>query len=101
MKYAIIQNSGKQYIITPGKWYDIDYIKDGQVGDYISLNKILLIKKENDIILGKPFINNTIIYGKIIQQIKSKKITILKTKPKKNYTRTKGHRQLYTRLFIL
>ena len=35
-----------------------------------------------------------------IQQVKGKKITVLKTKPKKNYTRTRGHRTLYTRVQI-
>ena len=31
---------------------------------------------------------------------KGKKITVLKTKPKKRYTRTRGHRQSYTRIKI-
>ena len=100
MKYAIAQTSGKQFLIKPGHWYDVDFISNGNIGDIIYLNKILLFRNENKIQLGKPFLKNSKIAAKIIQQVKGKKITVLKTKPKKKYTRTKGHRQLYTRIQI-
>jgi large subunit ribosomal protein L21 len=100
MKYAIAQTSGKQFLVKPGEWYDVDYIKEGEVGDYVNFNKILLFRKENRIQLGYPFLENSQISGKIIQQVKGQKITVLKTKPKKKYTRTRGHRQRYTRVQI-
>jgi large subunit ribosomal protein L21 len=101
MKYAIAQTSGKQFLLKPGKWYDVDYIKNGTIGDFLSFNKILLFRKETKIQLGKPFLLSSKIPAKIIQEVvKGKKITVLKTKPKKNYTRTRGHRQMYTRVQI-
>ena len=100
MKYAIAQTSGKQFLIKPGQWYDVDFIRNGNIGDIIYLNKILLFRNENKIQLGKPFLKNSKIAAKIIQQVKGKKITVLKTKPKKRYTRTRGHRQAYTRVQI-
>lgn len=100
MKYAIAQTSGKQFMLQPGQWYDIDYISNGNVGDYIYLNKILFFRKDNNIQLGQPFLLNSQIPAKIIQQVKGPKITVLKTKPKKNYTRVRGHRQSYTRIQI-
>jgi large subunit ribosomal protein L21 len=100
MKYAIAQTSGKQFILKPGEWYDVDYIKNAKIGDYIWINKILFLKKNNQIQLGQPFLENSKIPAKIIQQVKGPKITVLKTKPKKKYTRTRGHRQCYTRVQI-
>jgi large subunit ribosomal protein L21 len=100
MKYAIAQTSGKQILVKPGQWYDVDYISEGNLGDVISLNKILFFRKENLVQLGKPFLENSQIPATIIQQVKGPKITVLKTKPKKHYTRTKGHRQKYTRIKI-
>ena len=38
--------------------------------------------------------------GKIIKTGKSKKIRVYKMKPKKNYRRTQGHRQPYTKVEI-
>ena len=46
MKYAIAQTSGKQFLIKPGQWYDVDFI-NGNLGDFIYLNKILK-KKFNE-----------------------------------------------------
>ena len=100
MKYAIAQTSGKQFLLKPGEWYDVDFIKKGKIGDYFYLKKILFFRKENKIQLGKPFLLNSEIPAKILQEVKGKKITVLKTKPKKKYTRTRGHRQLYTRVQI-
>jgi large subunit ribosomal protein L21 len=100
MRYAIAQTSGKQFLIKEGEWYDVDLINNGKTGDFIYLNKILFFRKENQIQLGKPFLENSKIPAKIIQEIKGSKITVLKTKPKKKYTRTRGHRQKYTRVQI-
>jgi large subunit ribosomal protein L21 len=100
MKYAIVQTSGKQFLVKPGEWYDIDFIHDGEIGDYIYLNKILFFRNETQIQIGRPFLTESKIPAKIIQHVKGKKITVLKTKPKKRYTRTRGHRQPYTRVQI-
>jgi len=100
MKYTIVQISGKQFLIKSGEWYDIDFIPNGKIGDFISFNKILLYRKRNKLQLGTPFLSTNKIFAKIIQQVKNPKITILKTKPKKKYTRIKGHRQLSTRIQI-
>jgi large subunit ribosomal protein L21 len=100
MKYAIAQTSGKQFWLKPGQWYDVDYINNANIGDFIYLNKILFYRQNNKIQLGKPFLLDSQIPAKIIQQVKDKKIMVLKTKPKKKYTRVKGHRQPYTRVKI-
>lgn len=100
MKYAIAQTSGKQFLVKPGQWYDVDFIENGELGDFIYLNKVLFFRKEDKVQLGKPFLLESRIPAKIIQQVKGPKITVLKTKPKKNYTRVRGHRQLYTRVQI-
>ena len=64
MKYAIAQTSGKQFLVKPGEWYDIDFIKKGEVGDYIYLNKILFFRNENKIQIGTPFLTEIRISSK-------------------------------------
>lgn len=98
--YTIVQTSGKQFLFKPGQWHDLDLIKGINVGDFIYLNKILLFKKENKVQIGQPFLPKSQIVAKMIQEVKGNKITVLKTRPKKNYTRTRGHRQTYTRVII-
>jgi len=45
MKYAIAQTSGKQFWLKPGQWYDVDLIKNVNLGDFVSLNKVLFFRK--------------------------------------------------------
>lgn len=97
---AIIQISGKQIFIKIGQWYDIDFINKVFIGDYIAINNILFLNKYNKIQIGTPILKNIKLFAKVIQQIRSYKITILKTKPKKNYTRKYGHRKILTRILI-
>jgi large subunit ribosomal protein L21 len=100
MKYAIAQTSGRQLMIKPGQWYDINLVKTGNLGDYIYLNKILFFRNKNKIQLGYPFLSNARIPAKIIQKVKGEKIMVLKSKPKKRYKKMRGHRSIFSRVFI-
>ena len=100
MNYAIAQVSGKQFLFIPGRWYNIAFINKGLVGARISLNKVLVIRRYEEIQLGNPFLGKSRLLAQILEVGKSAKITVLKTKPKKNYTRTRGYRELYTRILI-
>ncbi len=101
MNYVISQTSGKQFLFKPGYWYDIDFVKGSKIGDFILLSKLLAFQKDNLVQVGQPFLAEGKIPATIIQTVKGKKVTVLKTKPKKKYTRVKGHRQLYTRIKII
>ena len=100
MNFIIAQISGKQVFVEENSWCDIDFVKRDKEDFFISLEKILLYKKNLDMQLGKPFLSNSFISAWIIADVTGKKLTVLKTKPKKNYTRLKGHRQKYTRIFF-
>nr|YP_009732218.1 50S ribosomal protein L21 [Gracilaria spinulosa]QHS70788.1 50S ribosomal protein L21 [Gracilaria spinulosa] len=99
MVYAIIEADGKQIWVEPGKYYDINYIP-GEPGDYIQFNKVLILKQKNSIKIGKPCVQSVTIKAQILKHIKGKKITVFKTKSKKNSRKKQGHRQKLTRLLI-
>jgi large subunit ribosomal protein L21 len=98
--YAIIQTSGRQFIAQPGNCYDIDLLKETTIGDFLYFSKILFFQKGQKVQIGRPFLKHLKIPAKILQTVKGKKILVLKTKPKKKYLRTKGHRQYYTRILF-
>lgn len=99
MTYAIIETSGKQLWIEPGKFYDVNYI-NGEPGDIIHFHRILFMKQEDKISIGKPCLNFIQIKGKILKHLKGKKITVFKMKAKKNNRTKQGHRQKFTRVLI-
>nr|YP_009511167.1 ribosomal protein L21 [Gracilariopsis longissima]AXI97044.1 ribosomal protein L21 [Gracilariopsis longissima]UAD88960.1 ribosomal protein L21 [Gracilariopsis longissima] len=99
MTYAIIEADGKQLWVQPGKYYDLNYIP-GQPGDNIQLNRILIVKQQDNIYLGNPCIGSITIKAKILKHLTGRKINVFKTKAKKNYRKKNGHKQKLTRLLI-
>ncbi len=110
MKYAIVQTSGKQFFLNldSNKWHDVDLLKKQQRSNsnivelikYIYLNKVLLLRKNNQIKIGKPFLNTKLL-ALVLENVTVNKITVLKTKPKKKYTRVKGQKTKYNRIQLI
>jgi large subunit ribosomal protein L21 len=100
MKYVITYILSKQILITPGKYLNINLVPKSNIGDFIFLNKILLIRKNLRLLIGKPFVENITLFALILRQIKGPKLLVLRNRPKKNYCKKKGHRQLFSHIFI-
>lgn len=98
---AVIKTGGKQYLVKPGDKIKLEKI-EGKEGDEIVFDQILLLvgdKKEVDV--GAPLIKGSKVKGKIIEQGRDKKVTVLKYKSKKRYQKKKGYRQPFTKVEIV
>jgi large subunit ribosomal protein L21 len=98
-KFTIVQASGRQFLLEPGKWYDVNKVV-GNEEDIVQLQRILLHKNEEKIYIGKPCIDSNYVVGKILQNFRGKKTCVLKYKPKKKYTRKMGFRPSLSRILI-
>ena len=96
--YAIIAAGGKQYRVSQG---DVIYIEKVEAadGDAISFD-VLLAGEGEDVKVGSPLLEGAKVEGKVLGQVKGKKIVIGKYKSKKNFDRKTGHRQPYTKVEI-
>ncbi len=99
MTYAIVETSGKQYRVAPGDLLDIDRF-DGDKGSTVEWTNILLYRKEDGPVVGNPLVPNVKVMGTVVLQGRRRSITVFKKKRRKNYIRTKGHRQHFTRVRI-
>ncbi len=97
--FAVIKTGGKQYIIKPGDRLKVEKI-DGEVGDLIEINEVLLVKKEEELKIGTPLVEGAKVKASIVEQGRAPKVIVFKKKPKKGYKRKKGHRQYYTTIEI-
>ena len=97
--YAIIQTGGKQYRVGLGDVLRVEKLL-GEVGDTISLDKVLMVASETEFMVGQPLVAGAQVIGQILRQAKAKKILVFKKKRRKNYRRLRGHRQPYTALQI-
>ena len=92
---AVVKTGGKEYRISQGDLIRVEKI-EGKVGDQVTMKDILMISDEDKVQVGNPFLTNAVITGEIVQQVRGKKVLTYKMKRRKNYRRTKGHRQTYT-----
>lgn len=94
MRYAVVMTGGKQYRVEEGKVIRVEKI-EGEIGSEVQF-PVLLLREGEEIRVGKPFLEDVKVVGRIVNQGKGEKIIVFKYKRRKNYKRKKGHRQFYT-----
>ncbi len=96
-KIAVIKTGGKQYKVSQGQKLKIEKI-NGDAGEILEF-KTLLIAKDDNIKLGQPALDE-MVKGRILEQGRGKKISVIKFKNKTRYKRNVGHRQPFTKVEI-
>ena len=99
MSLAVIKTGGKQYIVSPYDKIKIEKI-DKKEGEKVVFDQVLLVEKDNKILIGDPLVKGVEVRGKVLKQGKHKKVIVFKYKPKKRYKKKIGHRQPYTEVEI-
>ena len=92
MMYAVVETGGKQYRVAPGEEVKIEKLQ-GEVGDPVAFDKVLLTSDGEKVDVGKPYLENTRVVGTITRHQKDKKIVVFKYKRRKGYRKKRGHRQ--------
>lgn len=95
MQYAVFQAGGHQYRVKVGDTIPVDKL-DGQVGDKVSFDKVLLVNDEKGIQFGKPFLAKAHVEATIKEQKRDTKVLVFKYKRRKNYKKMRGHKQPIT-----
>ncbi|KAL2893598.1 50S ribosomal protein L21 chloroplastic [Bienertia sinuspersici] len=98
--FAVVMVGSRQYIVIPGRWIYTQRLKEANVNDKIVLNKVLLVGTKTSTYIGKPVVTNAAVHAVVEEQLLDDKVIVFKYKKKKNYRRTKGHRQPITRIKI-
>ena len=95
--YAIIESCGRQYKVSEG---DVVFFEklDAEEGKKVKFDNVVLVS--NEVEVGAPYVKGVKVEGKVVAHGKAKKILVYKYKAKKNYRRTQGHRQPYTKVEI-
>ncbi len=92
---AVIETGGKQYYVEEGSVIYVEKL-DQEAGNKVKFDKVLMVNGNP----GRPYLTNVEVVGEVVKNGKNKKIKIFKYNPKKNYHRTQGHRQPYTKVEI-
>lgn len=99
MNYAVIKSGGKQYVVRPNESFKTDRI-EGEVGDKVSFDEVLLVVDGEKMTLGAPIIKGMSIGGKILEQKSGDKVRVAKFKAKARYRKVRGFRAKITEIMV-
>jgi len=99
MKYAIVEDGGKQYKAVEGGTIEVDHFA-AEIGEQVDLERVLLYSDGETTAVGKPLVTGVKVQATVLDQVKGPKVIVFKYKPKQRYRVKTGHRQKYTRLQI-
>lgn len=99
---AVIRTGGKQYKVSEKQVLRVEKLsaetrKENQV---VFKDVLLVADKTGKLALGSPTVKNAHVEAQVVSDGKSKKVRVVKYKPKTRYKRVIGHRQPYTEVRI-
>ncbi len=93
--YAVIKTGGKQYQVAPGDEIKVERLA-GWAGDNVEFDKVLITSDGENVKIGRPYLEDSKVTGRIARQGKNRKLVVFKYKRRKGYRRKQGHRQQFT-----
>jgi large subunit ribosomal protein L21 len=97
--YAIVETGGKQYRVETGSTIQVQSLA-GDVGAQVELDQVHLVHGDAGVMIGQPLLSGAKVTAEIVRHGRTRSITVFKKKRRKNYRRTRGHRQGFTKLLI-
>ncbi len=98
--YSIIEQGGAQFKVTPGMKVRVPLV-NAETGTEFSVEKVLLTDDGETVNVGTPILEGVTVKVKILEEVKDKKVLVVKKKRRKDYKRKNGHRQRYSMVEIL
>jgi large subunit ribosomal protein L21 len=95
----VLETGGFQFKIKEGQKVKVPKLAVKE-GDKLKLEKVLLIADGDKTWIGSPYIENVAVEAEVAKNGKLPKIIVFKKKRRREYRRTKGHRQQFTELLI-
>lgn len=102
MNYAIIEIAGAQQRVSPGDMIRVNRLDAGRTkqGDSLAFDRVLMVRAEGTLKVGSPLVAGAAVKATVMGDVKGKKVLVFKKKKRKQYRRTRGHRQQFTTLRI-
>ena len=96
--YAVIETGGKQYRVAPGESVEVETLV-GDIGAEVEFDRVVAVM-DGDAVKAGSSISGARVKGVITAHGRGQKTMVFKFKRKKQYKRTIGHRQNYTRVQV-
>jgi len=98
--FAVIKTGGKQYVVKEGDVLSIEKL-EVEPGQKILFAEVLLVETEEKTLIGTPIVKESAVVAEVLKNFKDEKVLVFKKKRRKQYRRTRGHRQQLTEIKIV
>ncbi len=99
MSYAVIATGGKQHKVAIGDQIKVETLEAGE-GDTVTFEEVLAVHDGEGLRIGTPTLKGAKVVARVLGHDKAPKVLIFKKKKRKQYRRTRGHRQSYTAVVV-
>lgn len=97
--YAVIRSGGKQYRVAEGDVVRVEELGIDS-GAEVEFKDVLLVRTDDQTLIGQPLVEGASVKGVVQEVGQGDKVLVFKYKKKKQYRRTRGHRQHYSAVRI-
>jgi large subunit ribosomal protein L21 len=97
--YAVVRTGGKMYRVAEKDRLVVERLQ-GEPGTTVALKEVLMVAGDGEAPRLAADVGGATVFAEILAQKRGKKIIVFKKKRRKNYRRTRGHRQELTELRI-
>jgi large subunit ribosomal protein L21 len=97
---AVIASGGKQYRVSPGQTITVEKLPGAGKGATVEFTSVLLVNTDGVVKTSPAELRRAKVAGEVVAAGLGRKVTIVKFKRRKNYRRTRGHRQFGTTVRI-
>ncbi len=97
--FAVIKTGGKQYKVAKDDVIRVEKL-EGAAGASVELKNVMMVVNGADVTVGTPTVEGAVVTAEVVEQTRGAKIIVFKKKRRKDYQRTRGHRQELTVLRV-
>jgi len=97
--YAIVEVGGRQWRVEPGSQLLVNRLM-GAAGSQHVVDRVLLASDGSNVRIGQPYLAGARVLCEVLDHNKGPKVITYKFRRRENYRRTRGHRQLLTKLLV-
>ena len=99
MSFAIIETGGKQYKVSASNILKVEKL-DIKKGNKVEFKKVLLVNDDKTVEIGDPTVSGAIVEGRLLDNIKDRKVIVFKKRRRQNSRKRYGHRQPLSKVQI-
>lgn len=96
LNFAIVEISGRQYVVTPKKAFEVDAVP---AGEKFKCEKVILTSTDGKLEVGTPFLKDSLTFD-VLGEVKKKKVRVATYHAKANTRKVVGQRATKVKLVL-